>query len=111
MPRREHVAFSLTDYAWHSKRSPSSGPVSPRTWRAGHPRGGGRRVESACRTPELGLRKVAAALAEDGVEVSASGVRWILKRYELHRSKYRVRAIREGRIQKVVEAVRQLRSG
>lgn len=67
-------------------------------------------IERAGSTPELGPRKVAAALAEDGVEVSASGVRWILKRYALHRSEYRVRAVRDGRLEQVVEEVRQLRS-
>lgn len=118
IPRREYVEFTLADYPGLVEEKAAALEAASQQ-RNGFPPNIANRVtaaveiaviERAGRTPELGPRKVAAALAADGIEVSASGVRWILKRYELHRSEYRVRAIREGRLEKVVEEVRLLRS-
>src|SRR5690606_8816395 len=55
-------------------------------------------IQSAGRMPDLGPKKVAATLNDEGVKISASGVRWVLKRHGLHRAEYRRQAIREGRL-------------
>ncbi|MGK7313636.1 MAG: tyrosine-type recombinase/integrase [Candidatus Longimicrobiales bacterium M2_2A_002] len=68
-------------------------------------------LEFAGREPRRGPKKAAKALNDEGVEVSASGVRWILKRYELHRAEFRLEAIESGRLAEVVEEVTQLRAG
>jgi integrase len=67
-------------------------------------------LEQAARSPREGPRKAAEALEASGYEISASGVRWIWKRYELHRTEYRLEAIETGRLDEVTEAVRALRS-
>lgn len=66
-------------------------------------------IESARTMPDLGPKKVAAALVGEGVKISASGVHWVLKRHGLHRAEYRHAAVREGRLEKLVEEVRLLR--
>lgn len=66
-------------------------------------------LDFAGREPHRGPRKAAKALEDEGYEVSASGVRWILKRYELHRVEYRLEAIESRRLAEVVEGVTQLR--
>jgi integrase len=118
MPRREYVEFSLADYPGLVEKKFVALQAASKQ-RNGFALNLANRVpfdvevaviERACRDPKLGPRKVAAALAEDGVEVSASGVRWILKRYQLHRSEYRMHAVEEERLKKVVEEVKLLRS-
>lgn len=68
-------------------------------------------LDFAGRQPRRGPKKAAKALKDEGYEVSASGVRWILKRYQLHRAEFRIEAIESGRLAEVVEEVTQLRAG
>lgn len=67
-------------------------------------------LEFAGRAPRTGPRKAAERLESKGHQVSASGVRWIWKRYGLHRAEYRLEAIENGRLDQVIEEVRALRA-
>ena len=53
-------------------------------------------LEQAEKSPELGPQKAGEALVNRGHEVSASGVRWIWKRHEIHRAEYRLDAMATG---------------
>ena len=67
-------------------------------------------LRHAAAEPATGPRKVAEKLRRQGLTVSASGVRWILKRHDLNRAEYREEALRTGRLEKVLTEVRQTRS-
>ena len=66
-------------------------------------------IQMAGQMPHKGPRKVSEALEGEGLMVSPSGVRWIWKRYGLHRAEFRLEASRNGKLKNVLEKVRTLR--
>jgi len=116
-PRRPYVEISLADYRDHvedrlkqvqAKSSQRNG-FAPNLANRVEPEVEIAVIQSAGRMPDLGPKKVAATLNDEGVKISASGVRWVLKRHGLHRAEYRRQAIREGRLGELVKEVRLLR--
>jgi integrase len=116
-PRRSYVEISLADYQGHVEdrlerlqaRTDERNGFAPNFANRVKPEVEIAVIESAGRMPDRGPKKVAATLNEEGVEISASGVHWVLKRHGLHRAEYRRRAIRDGRLEELVKEVRVLR--
>ncbi|HKI84156.1 MAG TPA: site-specific integrase, partial [Candidatus Krumholzibacteria bacterium] len=101
-PRREFVAYELSDYqgdefasrlAALEERSCERNRPAPVLLRRVAPETELAILRNAAAAPHLGPRKAAEVLRQEGHEISASGVRWILLRYDLHREDLR----REGR--------------
>lgn len=118
-PRRPHVSFDSEEYA--DVLGDRMEALQERTVRRnGYPPTLVNRVPLAVElevldfartSPRKGPRKASEDLKANGFDVSPSGVRWIWKRCELHRSEYRLEAIENGRLAEVMEEVQELRGG
>lgn len=119
-PRREHVAYELSDYEGDDFASRLAA-LEERSCERNRPAAVLLRrvpaetelavLKNAAEAPHLGPRKAAEALRKGGHDVSASGVRWILLRYDLHREELRREALRCGRFRKVIHDVTMQRAG
>lgn len=118
--RRPFVAFESTDYegpefaqrmAEMEESSRERNCPAPVLLRRVAPETELAILRNAAAAPQLGPRKAAEALRQDGHEISASGVRWILLRYDLHREDLRREALKSGRFQDEMRKVQELRSG
>jgi integrase len=113
-PRRSYVEISLADFPGHVEDrlerleaiSKERNGFAPNFANRVKPEVEMAVIKSAGRLPDLGPKKVAATLVGEGVAISASGVHWVLKRHGLHRAELRRQAVREGRLEKLVEEVR-----